>query len=106
MEAELEQLLGAARQQTLAAFEKEVRDGERDPSAEAAEYHRRRRDYATWLRMEEVPEEARELASSLLSRHNMDPPVESRREFELAVTRMLMELYDEFLLRGNGLPGG
>lgn len=106
MDAALEQLLGAARQQTLAAFEQSVRDGERDPQAEAAEYGRRRRDYLTWLRMEEVPAEAAELAATLLDRHGLDPKPADRQQFQLALTRMLAELYAEFLQRaGSGTQG-
>ncbi|MDX1443310.1 MAG: hypothetical protein R3270_05970 [Gammaproteobacteria bacterium] len=99
MDKQLEQLVGAARQQTLAAFDKAVNEGDRDPAAEAATYQRRRRDYATWLRMESPAPEARELAASLLERHGITLEPELLEEFELAITRMLVELYEEFLRR-------
>lgn len=99
MDPQLEQLVGAARQQTLAAFDKAVSEGERDPAAEIGEYQRRRRDYATWLRMEQPAPEARELAGSLLDRHGLAPDDASREDFELEITRMLLELYEEFIRR-------
>lgn len=101
MNEQLEQLVGAARQQTLAAFDKAVREGERDPAVEAALYQRRRRDYATWLRMETPAPEAIELAGTLLERHGISLETAERHDFELAITQMLVELYEEFLSRAR-----
>lgn len=99
MDPKLEQLLGAARQQTLAAFDREVGNRARDPEAEADVYRRRLRDYSTWLRMEQAAPEARELAASLLERHGITPGDVAREEFALALTAMLVELYGKFLER-------
>ena len=96
-EAELERILEAAHRQTLASFRDQVARGERNPVAERAEYRRRRRDYATCLRMDTVPEEARALAGRLLETHGLSLPPEARGEFERAVLKMLLRLYDAFL---------
>lgn len=98
---QLEQLIEIARRQTLAAFEQEVRAGKRDPSSEIAIYQRRWRDYRTWLRLEQAPDEARELAAKLLDDYGFEPSPGTRHAFELSVTRMLAGLYDDFLQRGE-----
>lgn len=97
----LEQLLEVARRQTLAAFEQEVRAGTRDPATEIAIYQRRLRDYRTWLRLEQAPDEVRELAAKLLADHGFAPSPDTRHEFELSVTRMLAALYVDFLKRSE-----
>ena len=97
MDPSLEKLVGAARQQTLAAFDRAVSNGEQDPVAQAGNYRRRLRDYSTWLRMETPAPEATELAGRLLDQHGMQPPADERRAFELAITQMLVDLYEEFL---------
>lgn len=98
---QLEQLIEVARRQTLAAFEQEVRAGKRDPSSEVAIYQQRLRDYRTWLRLEQAPDEARELAAKLLADHGFEPSSATRHAFELSVTRMLAGLYADFLQRSE-----
>lgn len=88
-------LIEAAYRQALARFEKEVADGERDPGAEIAVYRRRRRDYASLLRIGHVPDEARELAGRLLETQGAKPA--STREFEMDVGRLLVRLYTAFI---------
>lgn len=95
-------LIEAAFRQTLARFDEEVRRGERNPAAELATYRRRRRDYATALRIDRVPDEARELAERLLAAHGMTPGPAARKTFERDVLRMLVRLYDAFAERAQG----
>ncbi|HEX6927895.1 MAG TPA: hypothetical protein VF267_01500 [Gammaproteobacteria bacterium] len=95
-------LIEAAFRQTLARFEQEAASGARDPGAEIDVYRRRRRDYASLLRLEQIPEEARELAAHLLdtqgaafdSLHQNDF---DRNDFDRDVARMLIRLYDAFI---------
>ena len=92
-----DKLIDAAYAQTLARFKDEVARGERDVVAEMPEYRRRRRDYASLLRMGTLPEEARALAGQLLETHGMNLRDDARQEFERAVTQMLIRLYDAFI---------
>ncbi|HEX6928929.1 MAG TPA: hypothetical protein VF267_06745 [Gammaproteobacteria bacterium] len=91
-------LIDATYRQALATFEKEIENGERDPAAELATYRRRRRDYASLLRLGQVPDEARELAGRLVETHDLD---NAGQPFEEAVTRLLIRLYDAFIARAE-----
>lgn len=92
----LDQLIEAAYRQTLARFESEVESGNRDSTAELADYRRQRRDYASLLRSGRIPEEAHALAEKLLQTHNLSVEGAFRFEFEQNLTRMLIRLYDAF----------
>ena len=105
MRQDLEQLLVVAERQTLAAFDKDISEGKRNPLEETPDYLRRRRNYATWSRMDTAPEEARELAAQLLANRPLSLDEAERAEFELAVTRMLVRLYDQFLERATRNQG-
>ncbi|HEX7029781.1 MAG TPA: hypothetical protein VF254_04235 [Gammaproteobacteria bacterium] len=100
----LASLIEAAYRQTLARFDREVENGERDPQAEIGVYRRRRRDYESLLRMGDVPDEARELAARLLETHGLQPA--SRRQFEEDVGRLLIRLYAAFIERAGKPAGG
>lgn len=93
----LSQLIEAAYRQTLARFEKEIAEGTRDAQAELGDYRRQRRNYASLLRLGQVPEEAKALADRLLQSHNLVLPVAVQDEFERDVARLLIRLYDEFI---------
>lgn len=93
-------LLGSVRESALQEFESEVRKGKRNPQAELAEYRRRRRDYASWQRMEDAAPEARELAQTLAAQlaPMNDPDMET---FAREVNTMLLELYELFIERAS-----
>lgn len=97
MTPEAERLLEAAYTRTLASFEEEVRRGERDAAKEIGDYRRRRRDYATALRMDIVPGEAQQLAEKLRNTHGLELANAAQHEFEREVARMLVRLYDAFI---------
>lgn len=97
----LAQLIEVAHHQTLARFEKEVFEGSRDPREELAEYRRRRRDYASLLRMGRVPDEAGSLAEQLLQSHNLVLSGAARQAFERDVAGLLIRLYDDFIVHAT-----
>ena len=98
----LAQLIEAAYRQTLARFEKEVAEGRRDPGAELAKYRRQRRDYASLLRINQVPEEAKALAEQLLQSHELELDAARRDAFERDVAALLIRLYDDFIAAAQG----
>lgn len=100
------QLLEAAYRQALAGFHDEVAHGRRNPVAEVAEYRRRRRDYATALRIENVPHEAKTLARRLRETHNLALDEEGVAEFDGQVTQMLVRLYDAFIAAAENTRQG
>lgn len=95
--SEYGQLVEAAYRQTLARFNEEVATGERDPVAELPAYRKRRRDYATLLRLDTVPEEARELTEQLLATHHLSLEPDARRSFERDIASLLIRLYEAFI---------
>lgn len=90
-------LLEAAYEQTLARYHEEVARGERDAVAELAIYRKRRRDYATLLRLDTIPDEARQLAEQLLATHRLFLAPNARRAFERDTAFLLIRLYDAFI---------
>lgn len=97
----LAKLIEMAHRQTLASFEKEVSEGTRDPRKELAEYRRRRRDYATLLRMGRIPDEAGSLAEQLLQSHSLVLDGSARQAFDHDVAGLLIRLYDDFIERAT-----
>lgn len=97
----LAQLIEAAHRQTVARFEKEVAEGARDAQAELAEYRRQRRNYASLLRMNRIPDEAKALANQLLQAHNLVLDGVSGEAFERDVAKLLIRLYDAFIARAT-----
>ncbi len=95
--AAMGQLLDAAFAETLAKFREQVQRGEIDPQAEREECRRRRRDYATSLRMGSVPDEAMTLAARLLQDSGLKLSAEETAAFRIDVTHMLIRLHEAFI---------
>ena len=93
----LDALLEAAFHEALKKFDADVRQGLIDPVLEQDEFRRRRRDYASSLRMGSVPDEAVALAAHLLQSRKLHPAPGALADFQVAVTRLLIRLYDAFI---------
>lgn len=100
----LQNLLDAAFREALKKFAADVERGEIDPLRQRDEFRRRQRDYSSRLRMQDVPDEARQLAAHLLQTHQISLDDTARETFEFDVTRLLIRLYDAFIeaARDNG----
>lgn len=104
-DARLDALLEAAFHETLKTFDAQVARGEIDPLQQCAEFRRRRRDYASSLRMGQVPAEADALARQLLRTHGLEPQDAPFDAFREDVTRLLIRLYDAFIARSEKPQG-
>lgn len=102
----LDALLEAAFHEALKKFAADVHQGLIDPVLEQDEFRRRRRDYASSLRMGSVPDEAMALAAHLLQSHKLHPAPGALADFQVSVTRLLIRLHDAFIdaSRDHGMP--
>lgn len=97
----LARLRGAAADE----FRRQWPDG--PDSRERGEYARLRRDYRTWIRMDDYPEHVRRLAEQVLftNRVYLDRHSEEFHRFCVAATRILVDFYDDVLDPDRILPG-
>lgn len=92
-------LLAHLRAEARARHRQSIPDGGRLSTAQRAAYTRMMKDYRSYLRMEEFPPQVTTLADHVLTGAGLEIDSESSayREFCLAVTAMLGELYADFL---------